>query len=64
MVPLITCIIHSCCSSNFCDYYDFVVVEIVAQFSSTEEHHVQQLLDLWVSDLEGPMTSLMKDIGC
>ena len=35
-------------------HYDFVVIKIVAQFSHGEEHHVQQLLDLGISDLGQP----------
>jgi hypothetical protein len=38
---------------EICNHYDFVVVEIVAQFSSGEEHCVQFLLELRVSDLGG-----------
>jgi hypothetical protein len=35
------------------NYYDFVVVEVVAQLSCSQEHSIQQLLDLGISDLGG-----------
>jgi hypothetical protein len=36
-----------------CNHYDFVIVKIVTQLSRCEEHCIQQLLDLRVSDLGG-----------
>jgi hypothetical protein len=42
-----------------CDHYDFVIVKIVEHLSCSEQYNIQQLLNLGISNLGGPRTSLM-----